>query len=50
MAGGAVIVEEAGGLVFDPSGTTFDITAQRIAASNPKLKEAFIEALGYTLD
>ncbi|KAK9091917.1 hypothetical protein Syun_026828 [Stephania yunnanensis] len=46
VAGGALIVEEAGGLVFDPSGKEFDITAQRIAASNPHLKEAFVQVLG----
>lgn len=45
VAGGAVIVEEAGGVLFDPSGKEFDITSQRVAASNPLLKQAFIEAL-----
>ncbi|KAI8567309.1 hypothetical protein RHMOL_Rhmol02G0111100 [Rhododendron molle] len=45
VAGGAVIVKEAGGVLFDPSGKEFDITAQRVAASNPLLKDAFIEAL-----
>ncbi|EYU33851.1 hypothetical protein ABFS82_08G155000 [Erythranthe guttata] len=45
VAAGAVIVTEAGGLVFDPSGKEFDITSQRIAASNPLVKDAFIEAL-----
>lgn len=45
VAGGAVIVEEAGGLVYDPSGKAFDITSQRVAASNPNLKDAFVEAL-----
>ncbi|XP_011095950.1 inositol monophosphatase 3 [Sesamum indicum] len=45
VAAGAVIVTEAGGLVFDPSGKDFDITSQRVAASNPLLKDAFIEAL-----
>lgn len=45
VAGGAVIVKEAGGLVFDPSGKEFDITSQRVAASNPVLKDAFVEAL-----
>ncbi|KAL2495590.1 Inositol-phosphate phosphatase [Forsythia ovata] len=45
IAAGAVIVTEAGGVLFDPSGKEFDITSQRIAASNPLLKEAFIEAL-----
>ncbi|XP_042519335.1 inositol-phosphate phosphatase [Macadamia integrifolia] len=45
VAGGAVIVQEAGGLVFDPSGNDFDITSQRVAASNPHLKDVFVEAL-----
>ncbi|XP_022848272.1 inositol-phosphate phosphatase-like [Olea europaea var. sylvestris] len=45
IAAGAVIVTEAGGVLFDPSGKEFDITSQRIAASNPLLKEAFIQAL-----
>ncbi|CAI9086874.1 OLC1v1020797C2 [Oldenlandia corymbosa var. corymbosa] len=45
VAGGAVIVKEAGGALFDPSGGKFDITSQRVAASNPLLKDAFIEAL-----
>ncbi|GAV65236.1 Inositol_P domain-containing protein [Cephalotus follicularis] len=45
VAGGAVIVNEAGGLVYDPSGKNFDITSQRVAASNLFLKDAFVEAL-----
>ncbi|KAM7501047.1 hypothetical protein LguiA_025461 [Lonicera macranthoides] len=45
VAGGAVIIVEAGGVLFDPSGKEFDITAQCIAATNPLLKDAFIEAL-----
>ncbi|CAI9783972.1 unnamed protein product [Fraxinus pennsylvanica] len=45
IAAGAVIVTEAGGVLFDPSGKEFDITSQRIAASNPLLKEVFIKAL-----
>ncbi|XP_010270146.1 PREDICTED: inositol-phosphate phosphatase-like [Nelumbo nucifera] len=45
VAGGVVIVQEAGGCIFDPSGKDFDITSQRVAASNPHLKDAFIEAL-----
>ncbi|CAM8985978.1 unnamed protein product [Rhodiola kirilowii] len=45
VAGGAVIVTEAGGLVFDPSGKDFNITAQRVAASNHQLKDKFVEAL-----
>ncbi|KAJ8770547.1 hypothetical protein K2173_018038 [Erythroxylum novogranatense] len=45
VAAGAVIVTEAGGLIFDPSGKDFDITSQRVAASNPQLKDACVEAL-----
>ncbi|GFP99819.1 inositol-phosphate phosphatase, partial [Phtheirospermum japonicum] len=45
VAAGAVIVHEAGGLVFDPSGKDFDITSHRVAASNPLVKDAFVEAL-----
>ncbi|KAF8414209.1 hypothetical protein HHK36_002209 [Tetracentron sinense] len=45
VAGGAVIVQEAGGLVFDPSGKDFDITSQRVAASNPHIKDSFVGAL-----
>ncbi|KAG7959565.1 hypothetical protein I3843_10G076200 [Carya illinoinensis] len=48
VAGGAVIVIEAGGLVYDPSGKDFDITSQRVAASNPYVKDAFVEALQYS--
>ncbi|KAF7803839.1 Inositol monophosphatase 3 [Senna tora] len=49
VAGGVVIAREAGGLVFDPSGAEFDITAQRVAASNPFLKDAFAEVTSPTL-
>ncbi|KAK4372763.1 hypothetical protein RND71_008147 [Anisodus tanguticus] len=42
---GAVILKEARGAVFDPSGSEFDITARRVAATNAHLKDAFIEAL-----
>ncbi|CAN6552628.1 unnamed protein product [Malus baccata var. baccata] len=45
VAGGAVIVTEAGGCVYDPSGKEFGITSQRVAASNPLLKDAFVEVL-----
>ncbi|EPS58689.1 hypothetical protein M569_16124, partial [Genlisea aurea] len=45
VAAGALIVAEAGGLVFDISGGEFDLTAQRVAASNAFLKDAFVEAL-----
>ncbi|XP_057537698.1 inositol monophosphatase isoform X2 [Amaranthus tricolor] len=44
VAAGIVIVEEAGGCVFDPSGKDFDITVTRIAASNPLIKDSFTEA------
>ncbi|KAL6562310.1 Small subunit (SSU) processome component [Orobanche gracilis] len=44
VAAGALIVTEAGGLVFDPSSEDFDITSQRVAASNTYLKDVFIEA------
>ncbi|KAK7245956.1 hypothetical protein RIF29_40810 [Crotalaria pallida] len=45
VAGGAVIVREAGGVIFDPSGGDFDITSQRVAASNPFLKDELVAAL-----
>lgn len=48
VAGGAVIVNEAGGRVYDPSGKDFDITSQRVAASNPHVKDAFVEVLEQT--
>ncbi|CAN6895676.1 unnamed protein product [Brassica oleracea] len=48
IAAGIVIVREAGGLIFDPSGKELDITSQRIAASNASLKELFVEALRLT--
>ncbi|XP_076931918.1 inositol-phosphate phosphatase-like [Bidens hawaiensis] len=48
VAAAAVIIKEAGGVVFDPSGNEFDITAQRIAASNPLVKDAFVEALQHS--
>ncbi|XP_021766775.1 inositol monophosphatase-like [Chenopodium quinoa] len=44
VAAGIVIVEEAGGRVFDPSGKDHDITVSRIAASNPLIKDSFTEA------
>uniref|UniRef100_A0A7N0ZVT5 Inositol-1-monophosphatase n=1 Tax=Kalanchoe fedtschenkoi TaxID=63787 RepID=A0A7N0ZVT5_KALFE len=49
VAGGAVIVKEAGGLVYDPSGKEFDITSQRIAASNSHLKDKLIEVLKHSI-
>lgn len=45
VAAGAVIVEEAGGSVFDPSGGVLDITSQRVAATNGHLKDMFISAM-----
>ncbi|XP_077229941.1 inositol monophosphatase family protein [Tasmannia lanceolata] len=45
VAGGAVIVQEAGGLVFDPSGGEFDVMSQRVAATNSHLKDVFVDAL-----
>ncbi|MED6157108.1 vacuolar transporter chaperone [Stylosanthes scabra] len=45
VAAGAVIIREAGGVVFDLSGADFDITSQRVAASNPFLKDALVDAL-----
>ncbi|OIW00085.1 hypothetical protein TanjilG_26422 [Lupinus angustifolius] len=45
VAGGAVIVREAGGVIFDPFGADFDITSQRVAASNPLLKDALLDVL-----
>ncbi|PIN03252.1 Inositol monophosphatase [Handroanthus impetiginosus] len=45
VAAGTVIVNEAGGAVFDLSGKDFDIMSQQVAASNPLVKDAFIEAL-----
>ncbi|KAL9258472.1 Inositol monophosphatase-like protein [Drosera capensis] len=44
IAAGVVIVEEAGGVVFDPYGDKFDISVTRVAASNPLVKDAFVEA------
>ncbi|KAH9609601.1 hypothetical protein KSS87_014073 [Heliosperma pusillum] len=44
VAAGIVIIQEAGGLVFDPSGKDFDITVTRIAASNALMKDSFVEA------
>ncbi|KMZ61002.1 Inositol-phosphate phosphatase [Zostera marina] len=45
VAAGAVIVQEAGGVVFDPSGGDFDVTSHRISATNGHLKDLFVEAL-----
>ncbi|ONK78209.1 uncharacterized protein A4U43_C02F15670 [Asparagus officinalis] len=45
VAGGAMIFQEVGALVFDPSGGDFDIMSQRVAASNVHLKDLFTDAL-----
>ncbi|XP_048571063.1 inositol monophosphatase 3 [Triticum urartu] len=45
VAAGALILKEAGGFVFDPSGDEFDLMAQRMAGSNGHLKDQFIKAL-----
>jgi len=45
VAAGVLIVQEAGGCVFDPSGDDFNITSRRVAATNAHLKEAFLDAL-----
>ncbi|KAE8664527.1 Inositol monophosphatase 3 [Hibiscus syriacus] len=45
VAAGALIVKEAGGLVYDPFGKDFEITVPKVAASNPFLKDAFVEVL-----
>ncbi|KAG0565150.1 hypothetical protein M758_8G163800 [Ceratodon purpureus] len=48
VAGGVLIVQEAGGLVFDPSGGDFDLMSRRIGASNAHLKQALVSGLtGY---
>eukprot|EP00897_Mesotaenium_endlicherianum_P005166 jgi/Mesen1/4678/ME000241S03718 len=45
VAAGAIILREAGGLVFDPSGKEMDVMSRRIAASNAHLRDAFVELL-----
>lgn len=45
VAAGVLIVQEAGGCVFDPSGADFNITSQRVAATNAHLKGALVDAL-----
>ncbi|KAH0454332.1 hypothetical protein IEQ34_016256 [Dendrobium chrysotoxum] len=45
VAGGAIILQEAGGLIFDPYGGDFDIMSRRVAASNGHLKDLFLVAL-----
>ncbi|PWZ53871.1 Inositol monophosphatase 3 [Zea mays] len=48
VAAGAVILQEAGGLVFDPSGGEFDLMSRRMAGSNSLLKDKFVKELGDT--
>ncbi|KAL6893484.1 hypothetical protein ACP4OV_007582 [Aristida adscensionis] len=48
VAAGAVILQESGGHVFDPSGREFDLMARRMAGSNGLLKDQFIKELGDT--
>uniref|UniRef100_A0A0A9CGD0 inositol-phosphate phosphatase n=1 Tax=Arundo donax TaxID=35708 RepID=A0A0A9CGD0_ARUDO len=48
VAAGAVILQEAGGLVFDPSGGEFNLMARRMAGSNGLLKDQFIKELADT--
>jgi inositol-phosphate phosphatase/L-galactose 1-phosphate phosphatase len=45
VAGGALIVQEAGGLIFDPSGKDFDLMSRRIGATNGHLKQPLVAAL-----
>lgn len=45
VAAGVVIIREAGGCVFDPSGGEVNIMMQKIAASNGFLKHAFVNEL-----
>eukprot|EP01018_Ginkgo_biloba_P006236 Gb_36928 [translate_table: standard] len=45
VAAGVLLVQEAGGCVFDPSGDDFNIMSRRVAASNAYLKGALVDAL-----
>lgn len=45
VAAGVVIVQEAGGLVFDPDGGELNLMSRRAAASNGHLKDEFVKAL-----
>jgi len=48
VAAGTLILREAGGLVFDPSGGEFDMMSHRIGASNGHLKQALVDGMaGY---
>ncbi|KAJ1690269.1 hypothetical protein LUZ63_014424 [Rhynchospora breviuscula] len=45
VAAGVVIVQEAGGLVFDPDGGELNLMSRRAAASNSHLKDEFVKVL-----
>jgi inositol-phosphate phosphatase/L-galactose 1-phosphate phosphatase len=45
VAAGTLILREAGGLVFDPSGGEFDMMSHKICASNGHLKQALVDAM-----
>jgi len=45
MAAGSVIIQEAGGLVTDVTGSPFDVTAQNALASNGLLHKEMLEIL-----
>lgn len=45
VAAGSLILEEAGGKVFDPRGAPFDIMSRRVAATNADLKHDLVDAL-----
>jgi inositol-phosphate phosphatase/L-galactose 1-phosphate phosphatase len=45
VVAGVVIVQEAGGEVFDPAGGEFDMMSKRVAASSGPLKKPLLEAL-----
>ncbi|KAH9548845.1 hypothetical protein CY35_11G107700 [Sphagnum magellanicum] len=45
VAVGALILQEAGGHVFDPSGSQFNMMSQWVAASDKHLKQALLEGL-----
>ena len=43
--GAAVIVTEAGGVVCDPSGKPFELTARRVLCGNPDIAPALTKVL-----
>ncbi|XP_031492895.1 inositol-phosphate phosphatase isoform X1 [Nymphaea colorata] len=48
VAAGVLMVQEAGGHVFDPSGDDFNLMSQRVAASNAHLKDLLVDVLKKT--